>query len=108
MSRAWDQLIEARIREWQERKRRGEELPRDPSGPVDSIETQLFDEVVRLRRSAREAADPQRRDRLLDQAEQLRIRLAILLEQNGYHRLADNLDERIAAAVRGPAGAGDR
>lgn len=102
--RAWDQLIEARIRDWQARKQRGDEQPRESEAPVDSLESQLFDEVVKLRRRAHEEADPERRRALLDEAERLRIRLSVLLEKHGFHLLAKSLDERIAAELR----AGDR
>lgn len=97
--RAWDQLIEARIRDWQTRKQRGEAQPA-ASAPVDSLESQLFDEVVKLRRRAAEQKDPARERALLEEAERLRIRLAVLLEKHGFHLLAKSLDERIEAELR--------
>lgn len=98
--RAWDQLIEARIRDWQERKRRGEAPPADAGGPVESLESQLFDEIVKLRRSARAQRDPAEKRELLARAESLRIRLSVLLEKQGLHLLAESLDARIEAEVR--------
>jgi hypothetical protein len=98
--RAWEQLIEARIRDWQERRRRGEAPSTDGAGKVDSLETQLFDEVVKLRRLAREQTDPAQQRETLAQAENLRIRLSVLLEKQGLHLLAESLDARIEAEVR--------
>ncbi len=98
--RAWDQLIEARIKDWQERRKRGEAQPASGGGPVESLETQLFDEVVKLRRSASEQTDSAEKRELLARAESLRIRLSVLLEKQGLYLLAESLDARIEAAVR--------
>lgn len=99
---AWDQLIEAKIRDWQERQRRGE-APRTTAdlAPVESLETQLFAEIIELRRRARDTPVGVQRHDLLRQCEELRTRLSVLLEKHGLPLLARSLDQRIEAALAG-------
>jgi hypothetical protein len=97
---AFQILAEARIREWQERKARGEELPSAPLEPGDSIESQLFDHAVALRRQAHDEESAVERERLLREAEDTRLRLVVILEQACLPLLAQSLDARLWAMSR--------
>lgn len=97
--KAWEALVEARIRDWQERKAKGEERVAQHAS-FESLESQLFDEIVEYLHRA-EKSDPVESGELARQAEQLRIRLAIILEKNGLPLIARQLDERIREALTG-------
>ena len=99
---SWDSIAEAKIKEWQQRKRDGEESEDSgESGPtVESIETQLFDKIVAARRAARETDDAQERAALLEYAKKTKIRLMVLLEKGGFPLLARSLEQRLDEAIR--------
>jgi hypothetical protein len=79
----WEDLAEARIREWlarpEDERRRG--LP--PLEPGTPLEVQLFRDARVLDRLAAAAQDPGEASRLTRAADDLMLRLRVLLEGSG-------------------------
>jgi hypothetical protein len=76
----WQRMAEAKIRDWQLRKERGE-LRSVPDAALESLEGQLYNEVIRAREAAATATDPRERQAHRDRAEAARIRLMVILER---------------------------
>lgn len=93
-------LAEARIRDWQRRKDRGELEAAAPDSVGDSLEAQLLHQITELIARIPQS-DPAERLRLDREARNLEIRLMVTLEGNGLplaaRRIAAEL-ERIRAA----------
>lgn len=94
----WAALAEARIREWQNRRAKGEATAEPPLQLV-SLEGQLFKEILRLRLLAHERVSE--RAALLGKAENLRIQLMMSLETD-RPLLAQMLNARLADMSRPP------
>lgn len=91
-----DKLAEARIRDWVQRgrPRTGHEVD------VPSLETQLLQEIVDLRKKAKAALDPQERSEALGRARSLRTQLVVLLEQTGRPLAARGVDRLLMDVER--------
>ncbi|MGM0557841.1 MAG: hypothetical protein ACQEVA_15760 [Myxococcota bacterium] len=97
----WDSITEARIKEWQERRAEESGADEKANTPVfETVESQLFDEIVAARAAAREVDDPAERNALLTRAKRTRVRLMVLLEKGGFPLLARSLQQRLDEAVR--------
>jgi hypothetical protein len=104
----WQNLAEARIREWLSRppeERLRTEFPLEPYKP---LELQLMDAILELDRLVREKAAPEEIPLLRRQAENLMVRLLVLLEHEGRPLTAREFQERRAALWRAPATAETR
>lgn len=80
---AWEDLADARIREWlarPEAERRRSFPALEPGAP---LEVQLFQDVRALDQLAAAAADPRDAARLARAADDLMLRLRVLLEGSG-------------------------
>jgi len=95
---AWSALAEARIRDWQNRVATGEAKAAPPL-QLESMEGQLFKEILRLRLLAHERKSE--RASLLRKADDLRIQLMMLLETD-RPLLAQMLNARLAGMSRPP------
>jgi hypothetical protein len=77
------QMAEAHILDWQRRVAAGEVDPHQPLPlAVDSWESQLFKEIVRLRGEARAVEDSAEQERLRTRAEGLRLQLMMVVERD--------------------------
>lgn len=99
---AWDHIAEDRIRIWlarPEAERRRSLPPTDPGAP---LEVQLFRDVRALDRLAESASDPAEAARLTRAADDLMLRLRVLLEGSGRPLAARHFAEqrRAPAAER--------
>ena len=88
----WQMMAEARIRDWQRRKERGE-VRSVPDAELESLEGQLYNEVTRAREAAAAATDPLERQAQLDHAEATRIRLMVILEKGDRPLLLEAFEE---------------
>ncbi len=88
----WRTMAEARIRDWQRRKERGE-VRGVPEAQLEGLESQLYNEVVRERELAAAAATPAQRQAHRDRAEAARIRLMIILEKGERPLLREAFEE---------------
>lgn len=99
MPNPFEILAEARIRDWQRRKERGEHNTTTPNSMGESLEAQLLHQITELI-ARRSQSDPAERLRLDREARDLEIRLMVTLEGNGLplaaRRIAAEL-ERIRA-----------
>ncbi|HMA95129.1 MAG TPA: hypothetical protein VKP30_20705 [Polyangiaceae bacterium] len=94
MPNPFEILAEARIRDWQRRKDRGELPSTVPDAPGESLELQLLHQITEL--IARiPHAEPAEQVRLERESRNLEIRLMVTLEGNGLPLAA----RRIAAEL---------
>jgi len=95
-----EQLAEARIREWQRRIDAGDVPTARPVQLAhDSWEAQVFKDIVALRLAARQTTSEPERQRLLAEAESLRLQLMTVVERD-RPRLAAALAAQLTAATR--------
>jgi hypothetical protein len=99
---SWNHIIEARIRDWQERRRQGLITPPPPKVNT-SLEAQLFDEVITLLRAANAAEGDEEREWMEKRAEEMKLRLLVLYEKYKRPMLARTLSERISAELQATA-----
>jgi hypothetical protein len=95
----WDILAEARMREWLARPA----ADRAPAPPADRglpLELQLMQDVARLDRMAAASTDPREAAATRRQAEELMLRLMMLLEADGRVETARHLAEQRFARRR--------
>ena len=96
---AFDLLAEAKMRQWEKEKKEGKSGPGPGKGTIsassgESFERQLFDDIKRLMRRARQE-EPEERRRTLREAEALQIQLSARLERSGSRYLSRYLFETI-------------
>ena len=95
----FDMLAEMRINEWQ--KRSANRSPEEQAAPVDSpvdetLEVQLYKEILQLREHAQEpGVSGEERDLFMTKAGLLETQLMVLLENSGRPLAARNLAENI-------------
>lgn len=94
MTGPFELLAEARFRDWERRRQRGETSQTSTDEVGESMESQLLHRIVELLRQAACAGDRERRE-LERSARNLEIQLMISLEANGYPLAA----RRIAAEL---------
>jgi len=85
-------MAEAKIRDWQRRKERGE-VRSVPEAQLEGLESQLYREVVSEREAAAAASDPAVKQAHLDRAEAVRIRLMVILEKGDRPLLREAFEE---------------
>ena len=93
----WDQLAEARIREWLQRPAAEREAATVPLEPGLPLELQLAREIAQLDRMAADADDPDDPDdaaALRGRASALMLQLMVLLEGQGRPLAAQHFAEQ--------------
>jgi hypothetical protein len=102
MSDLLERMAEANIRDWNRRKAAGQTGSARPlMDDFDSLESQLFKEVLALHAQAHAVADPDEAARLRRKAADARIRLLVTVEKD-RPRLAQVLDARLTQALARP------
>lgn len=93
-------LAESNIRDWQRRVAAGEaQATGGQSTQIESLEAQLFKEIVDLHGAALTADDPAEKARLVSKARGLRVQLLICVERD-RPRLAQALDAQLGVAIQ--------
>ena len=93
-------LLEARIRDYHQRKAKGELRPAPEGGQAagkQSLEGALLGEAQELRRQAESETREGAKAELLEQARRREIQLSVLLERSGRPLAARLLAERLAS-----------
>jgi hypothetical protein len=94
------QLLEARIREYHQRRAKGELRPAPERTGGEPLETILMKKIRDLRKQAREArgtGDEETRHARLEEAQRLETQLMVLLESTGRPLAAKLMAERLRA-----------
>ncbi len=92
-------LAEARIHEWQRRVAAGEVPADQPPAELESWESQVFKDIVRLKREARALPQGPERSKKEAEAKKLWLHLMVTLERE-RPRLAQALDAQLSLAAR--------
>jgi len=94
----FDLLVEARIREWQERSPEEKQQAAEHAVTItgdEPLEVQLFKEVIALRKAAQKTPEQAAKDELLAKAGKLQLQLMVVLEQSGRPLAARQVAENI-------------
>ena len=94
----FDLLVDARIREWQERS--PEQKSREVAEALvitgtEPMEVQLFKEIIMLHKSAGKISDQSEQNEVLETANKLQVQLMVVLEQSGRPLAAQQVAENI-------------
>lgn len=93
-------LAESNIRDWQRRVAAGEaQATGGQSTQVESLEAQLFNEIVGLHAQALQTDAQPERQRLIKKARGLRVQLLVAVERD-RPRLAQALDAQLGVAIQ--------
>jgi hypothetical protein len=92
-------LLEARIRDFRQRKLEGKTRPAPESTGGESLEATLMTEIRDLRKRAREAEDEAEKKSILGEAQKLETQLMVLLESTGRPLAARLIADRLRATA---------